>query len=737
MLLSGFSMHSHELMVTFTAAAALGLCLFVLAKYLRTSAIVLLLIGGVLFGPQGLGIVNPDALGDGLGTIVSLAVAIVLFEGGLTLELRGYRTASKEIFSILTVGVLVTFVGAAILLRLIFEFDWALCFLASSLVIVTGPTVIGPLLQRIRVTEKLHHILHWEGVLIDPIGVFIALLCFEFYISTDGGASLAVKDFVLRFAVGTGLGVVFGYSLSFLLKADWIHKGHINKFVLAMAMLNFTLADLVVAESGLLSVTIAGFVLGSRKPPQLRGIVHYNHELKDFLIGLLFVLLAANLDLASFVDYGWKLVLVVAGMMILVRPLNIFLSMRSSPLTLKEKTFLSWFAPRGIVAASMASVFALDLGRRGVPNAVFLETFTYSVIVGTVIVQGFTAGFLGKWLGVIRPPSTGWIIVGAHALGRRIGKFFTERGLHVVLIDQNAREVRAAERMGLIAISEDALQINPNSHDALYTCGNLLALTANPDRNRMLCRRWSELLEGDHLYRWEKAGYESTAYEHLLAGKKVWENFPLDRWMVDDGEDPPLRVLGRGDSEHPLASNVLFSARGASVNPEPTSTQKKEDEVWLVYDPPAGQQDYTLPLKPNNVVFTEQNDLKELYREMLVHLQKQNIPGINPEEMLEDIWKREEDYTSLLANGVALPHTWSPTLKRATLMVARPTTTVRSPFAEGPIEIVFMLLSPVGEAKEHLEHLSCIARLIGTDAQRRRILEATDPIELYQIVVSS
>ncbi len=728
-------MHTNEILTSFTVAGALGVCLFTVSNYLRVSAIVILLVGGVLAGPECLGLVNPKAFGDGLGTIVSLAVAIILFEGGLTLDLRGYRSVSKEIFRILTIGVIVTWIGTAILVRLIFGFDVAFCVLAASLVIVTGPTVIGPLLHRIRVESKLYHILHWEGVLIDPIGVFIAILSFEFYVSTDGAHQLIIQEFLSRFVVGVVLGFAFGFLLDFVLRRQWVDKGHTNIFVLAMAMLNFALADLLVGESGLLSVTIAGLVLGSRDNPQLRQVVSYKVELKDFLIGILFVLLAANLKLESFLEYGWKLFVMVLGIMLMVRPLNILFSLRKSSLSIKQKAFLSWIAPRGIVAASMASIFALELKQRGVENAVFLESFTYSVIAGTVVLQGFTAGAIGRWLGVVRPVPTGWVIVGAHSLARQIAKFLSGHGIGVVLIDTNAREVRDANRDGLVAINEDAMQVNPDAHTSLYACGNLLALTANADLNRMLCRRWSELLDGD-LFRWEKAGYEATDSQHLLAGKRIWDTLPLDRWMHSDSDPAPLDVVTPDDETRPIVENVLLSVCGATVRPVITTKLQPDDDQWLVYDPDQGQKKLDFPLDENNVVFSDQTKLSDLYMEMLQHLHQQ-VPRINPKEMFDEMWKYEEEYTSLLGHGIALPHVRTTAVDDAKLMVARPRECLLCPQTGRKIEIVFMLLSPDQQHSEHLNHLSSIARLIGTESQRQRIFDAREPKELFKIITRS
>ena len=467
-----------------------------------------------------------------------------------------------------------------------------------------------------------------------------------------------LKDFLLRFAVGTVLGVAFGYLLDIILRREWIDQGHVNIFVLAMAMLNFCLADLFIAESGLLSVTVAGLVLGIRRTPQLRDIVSYKVELKDFLIGLLFVLLAANLDLRWFLDYGWELVLMVAAIMFIVRPLNVFASMRGSSLSLKQKLFLSWIAPRGIVAASMASVFALDLKKSGVENAAFLETFTYSVILGTVIVQGFTAGAVGRWLGVVRPVPHGWIIVGAHSLGRQIAKFFLRHGVDVVLIDTNAREVRAAKRDGLVAISEDAMLLNPEAHESLFR----LRESAGADRQ---CRS------------------ESNALPTMvrIAGGLPFLPLGTDR-LRDGGKPAPaggqtnlgefaLRSLDaarqrtgtiahqatRRRSACPLRKRAGYASRkhtSSRVLPASCDLTTKNGSCTTRI----GQQTGGLPLVPENVIFSEQTNLFELYREMLHHLHRQ-LPGIDAEQLLVEMWKREADYTSLLGNGIALPHTWS------------------------------------------------------------------------------
>lgn len=724
--------HYLELMNNFVIASVLGVVLFILANRLKISAIVLLLIGGIIAGPQVLGIVDPNALGDGLNTIIALAVGLILFEGGLTLDMKGFREVAGEIRGILTWGVLITWLTTAMMLYLLFGFSVTTCLVAASLVIVTGPTVIGPLLSRIRVKHKLHHILHWEGVLIDPIGVFIALLCYEWIISTtDGGTSMALLNFFSRFLVGTVLGLVFGLGIHQILKKNWIPEESINIFVLASAMLNIMLADNIVKESGLLSVTIAGLVLGYKDTPQLDKIIAYKVELKDFLIGLLFVLLAAKLDLTRFTDYGWLLLAAVAIMMFVVRPLNIFLSIRqSSGLTFKDKLFLSYIAPRGIVAASMASLFALSLGEKGMENAAFLETFTYSVIAATVLFQGFTAKFVGGWLGVLEPKPRGWLIIGSHKLARSIGKFIQEQGENVVLLDTNPREVKWANREGLRAYAENAMTIDP-SRAEFYGVGNVLAITENEDLNRLLCQRWNKELDGARFFRWGRDESTNTAYSDLNVGQSVWNMFHLKSVLAhsDRGDDQKPRVVTI-DADQVNTHQVLMSMINGDLHPhipEGTSGEITVLTLQPVHDASS------LKIEQEHVLFSRDGDLRTLYNEMLGRLE-QKFPKLDTPTLLNELLKREEEFTSLIGHGISLPHTYTAAVDEPQVMVARIKPGIPCQHTGSDIELVFMLLSPEDQPVEHLNRISRIAKFVMKEQHRESLLHAIDEFELYDII---
>jgi len=396
---------------TVAASIAIGVMLIAVARRLGLPAIVLLLAGGMLLGPAVLGdhaIVRPDALGDGLRVVVALAIGLVLFEGGLTLDLGGYRTAPAMIKRLLTIGVLVSWGGSAAFCAILGGIEPRFAMLAGAMVVVTGPTVIGPLLERLDVDDRLRSIMHWESVLIDPIGVFIAVLCFEVVVSGLSGP-VAAGSLLLRITAGLGLGTAGGLALTWAMRRRLIPGDMLGIVSLATAMLVFGLAEIIRPEAGLLATTVAGLVLAITRPRQVGRIRAFKGEITDLLVGLLFMLLSASLELAQFAAFGWSGALAVLGVMLVARPAAVLLCSIGTGLSRNERIFLSWVAPRGIVAASLASLSAIAIedrfeGTEGAETAAFVETFVYAVIIATIVGQGLTAGLLARLLGLQREP---------------------------------------------------------------------------------------------------------------------------------------------------------------------------------------------------------------------------------------------------------------------------------------------------------------------------------------------
>jgi len=724
---------THAMLITMVAAISAGVLLITLSRRINISAIVLLLLGGIGLGPEGLDIVHADSLGDGLSVIVSLAIGLILFEGGLTLNLHGYRSAPAVIRRLLSVGMLTTWLVTAASVWLVFRFDPSFSLLAASLVVVTGPTVISPLLKRVKVRPRLHSILHWEGVLIDPIGVFVAILCYEWL--GDQGRDLALVRFVLRFIWGVGLGLAGGLAVDRIIRSRFVSDDMMNVFALASAVLIFGLGESLFSESGLLAVTVSGFVLGLKRPGELKKIRQFKAEITDLLIGTLFILLASRLELGQFSDFGAGGLLLVGMVLLLARPLNILISSWGLGLTWREKGFLTWVAPRGIVAASMASLFTLSIQQRSdMPNAAFLETFTYSIIVITVLIQGLTVGVVARILKVERPAPTGWLIVGANLFGRRIARFISKGvGRQVALIDTNPQAVADARAEGLTAILDDARDPELEEQDELQGIGNLLALTDNEDLNMLLCQRWSENFGKDHVFFWG-SGHEST---REFTGQTVWTRLPKPTHLSGELERGEAILLELSEPPHDaddLALPILFVRNGqVRLNPSlATGLDGGRLDAALLLRREA---DYLCAsLRPERILRLDASSREDLFVRLVDWL-AQSQPDLSGDEVVRDLLDRENVFCSSLGHGIAVPHAYTPALTSRICAVAQVPDGVDFGALDGePVRLVFLVLSPPEDPEGHIETIAEIARMVGHSQTRDRLLAAQRPADLMDTI---
>ena len=725
---------THDMLITVAVALSTGVLLVGLSRRLNLSALVLLLLGGIALGPEGIGVVKTDTLGAGLPVLVSLAVGLILFEGGLTLDPKGYRLAPALIRRLLTVGVLITWFTTAAAIWLIFGFGFSFALLSASFVVVTGPTVIGPLLKRVKVVPGLHHILHWEGVLIDPIGVFVALLCFEWIGEASGGRALA--NFGLRFLSGAGIGVAGGFAIYYLMRARVVPEDLMNAFALGCAVLIFGVTGALFSEAGLLSVTVAGFVVGMKQPAELRQIRQFKAEMTDLLIGLLFILLAARLRFEQFQDLGARGVLLI-GAVFAVRALNVLVSSWGLGLGWREKVFLGWVAPRGIVAASMASLFTLSLQQWGIPDAIFVETFTYSVIGATVLLNGFTAGPLARALGLQRPVPTGWLIVGAHPFGRRVARFISRAGqAHAVLVDTNPKAVAEAGAEGLVAFQEDARDVEIGERPELQGVGHLLALTDNEDLNALLCQRWAGVFGRTHVFRWS-SGRGKIEETHETPGRTVWSHLPKPSLLSGElsrGEAAVIPSQGLARGPVSLATPIVAVRGGAVVlDPALLSDGAEEGPCEALYL--RREADYLVrSVRPELMGRLDARNAEELFSG-LIGLVVRVAPEVPREETIRELLDRERLFPSALGHGVAVPHAYSRALSSRLCAIAQVPGGVDFGASDGEtVRLVFLLLSPPGDPERHLATLAEVARLAGDREMRARLMAASHPSELLAVV---
>ncbi len=595
----------------FALALAIGMVAQVIARHLRLPGIVLLLAAGLIVGPDGLDVVRPAALGDGLLMIVGMAVAVILFEGGLNLDVRRLRAEALIIRRLVTLGALLTALGATLAARWIMGWDWRLATLFGTLVIVTGPTVVTPLVRRLRVEQPVSTILEAEGVLIDPIGAIIAVVALEFLYADAAATTLARPMVVL--GSGALIGAATGALIALLLRLPrMIPEGLENILVLSLVIALFQIAEASLGESGLAAVVAAGLVVGNIRTRVGQTLLEFKEQLTTLLIGLLFVLLAADVRLAEVRNLGWPAVATVAALMLVVRPAQVFFCSLGTALRPRERAFLASLAPRGIVAAAVASLFAQTLAERGVPGGAELRALVFVVIAVTVTVHGVSGGVLARVFRVRRPSERGWVILGANPLSFELGKLLREEHSEIVYIDSNPTNVRAARDQGFAAQFGQGLVAEVLQRVDLDSRIGCAALTPNEEVNMLWAGKVRAETRIPRVYVALKAEARSLPMENaqdagaviLFGGGQdpaVWSDrldrrqAALERWRLglSPAEDPApgaawpepngallLLTLRRGSRVRPVDEETVFRA-GDEVDVMVFDPRRKEAETWL------------------------------------------------------------------------------------------------------------------------------------------------------------
>ena len=442
----------HEDIVTVVAAVLAG---GVLAQWLgwrlRVPAIVFLLAGGLVAGPLTGALAPDETFGDQLFPVVSLAVAVILFEGSLGLGWRGVRAAGATVWKLLTVGAVVTVLGTTIAARTLLHVDWDLAVLLASVLVVTGPTVIGPIVRSIGLHGKVASILEAEGTLIDPLGAILTVLVFEALFSTHASNGPIVLQVIETLAIGLAAGLLAAAVLVELLARYLIPDRLHNVATLALVIASFAAANTLRPESGLVAVTAMGVALASQRRVPVHHVLEFNETLRILFISALFVLLGARIEPETLRSLEWRNVAFLAALVLVVRPVGVLLSTIGSPLRTNERVFLAATAPRGIVAAAIASVFSLQLADIGVENSQVLVAATFTVIAGTVVVSGLGSRLLARRLRLVEDDRTTIVVLGANRVARSFAAALDQHGADVRLVDLDRQQIGAARMDGLYA----------------------------------------------------------------------------------------------------------------------------------------------------------------------------------------------------------------------------------------------------------------------------------------------
>lgn len=490
--------------------------------------------------------------GDGLYYFVSLAISIILFEGGLTLKRNEIKTVGPVITKLITLGSTITFFGAGITAHYVFGLTWEMSFLFAALIIVTGPTVITPILRNIPLKKDVSAVLKWEGILIDPIGALVAVLVFEF-ISVGGGSGFtktALLEFGKILLFGTTFGFTFAHALAFAINKNMIPHYLLNVVSLSTVLLVFVESEVFAHESGLLAVVVMGMVLGNNKLENIKELLYFKESISVLLISILFILLSANINMEDMLLlYNWKSAILFGIVILVIRPLAVFLSTMGSKLKTNEKLFISWVGPRGIVAAGIASLFGSKLLKDGVEGAEYITPLVFMIVLGTVLLNATTARLFAKLVGVFLKTSNGILIVGASNFARLIATYLKKNNRRVVLIDSNVDNINKAKTLGLEAIEGNVYSDELLEDVELNDVGYLLALTGGAAVNEYAIEKFSSIFGENGAFRIistdEMQNEDLKPKAHLFTHKddylnlsEVVRDFPLvNEVIVNSNED--------------------------------------------------------------------------------------------------------------------------------------------------------------------------------------------------------
>lgn len=559
----------------------LGFACQILAWRIKVPAILFLLLTGIILGPVT-GLFDPDALfGDFLFSFISLCVAVILFEGSLTLKRSELKGIGSTVRNMVTYGAFINAAITTIAVHYITSLSWSISALFGAIMVVTGPTVIMPILQSVRPNLMISRTLRWEGIIIDPLGALFAVLIFEWIVAQQTGSDwlhvLAV--FSQTIFIGTLFGILAGYCLGILLRHHLIPKYLQNFAALAFVTGAFSLSNTLMHESGLLAVTIMGIWLVNMRGVNTKDILSFKESLTLMFVSALFIILSARVDLNALYAIGWGAVGVFLVVQFVSRPVKVFVSTIGSKFTFKERVFLSWVGPRGIVAAAVSVVFAIKLEQLNMENAELLVPLAFSVIIGTVLLQGLTARPLAKLLGVESPENKGVLIIGANPVSIVVAEALNKIGLKTLLCDSHWEDISAARMKGLDTYYGNPVSDHAEMNLELNGFKTMLGLSRHSATNNTTALRFKEdfgvknvftLPSEEELNSHEKHVVSESYKGHTLFGANITytklnalvnkngfvKNTPLseaysfEQWLKDNNGVIPLFVLDKKERIH-------------------------------------------------------------------------------------------------------------------------------------------------------------------------------------------
>lgn len=581
---------SEHLLLGLATIIVLGIVAQWLAWRLHLPAILLLLIFGIMAGPVS-GILNPDELfGDLLFPLVSVSVAIIIFEGGLSLRIFELRRVGSVVRNLITVGIFITWSLTALAAYFVVGLQLAPAILLGAILVVSGPTVIIPLLRHVKPIGNIGSIVKWEGIVNDPIGAILAVLVFEVILAGGmrEGSSLAIWGVVKAVIAGGMIGLAGASVLVILLKRYLIPDFLQNPVALMLVIICYTASNAILTESGLLAVTIMGIALANQKFVSIRDITEFKESLRVLLISCLFIILASRLtfeQLSLFNAANW---IFVGILIVIIRPAAVFVSALRSDLKWRERLFLAWMAPRGIVAAAVISVFAIRMTEIGIPNSESLMPLTFQVIIGTVAIYGITAPFVARWLKVAKPDPQGVLFAGAQPWVQKIANTLKAEGFHVALVDSNWLNITTARSNGFSAYYANVLSENLLQDIQLDGIGRLLALIPNDEVNSLATLHFEDIFGRSEVYQLPLTAKSSVESRGVMP-KHLRGRFLFDKKATCDYLEVRFRagaVVKKNSITEEFDFAAFKSKCGEDALPIFIITESGDLKVWTaIYQP--------------------------------------------------------------------------------------------------------------------------------------------------------
>ncbi|WP_234028522.1 cation:proton antiporter [Lentibacillus sp. Marseille-P4043] len=553
-------------LMSIVVVIALGIFSQWLAWRIQWPSIVIMSVAGLIIGPVA-GLINPEqALGDIYSPLISLAVAVILFEGSSSLDVREIKDVSKSVLRIITIGVFITWVGGSLAAHYVAGLSLEIAFMIGGLFVVTGPTVIIPLLRQAKLNPRVAGVLKWEGIIVDPIGPLLALFSYEIFkvISSDALTGIDLFQFFLGAFVAMALGFIVGMIVSISVSKGWFPEYLKSAILLSFVLLSFAIAESLMHETGMLAVTIMGLTMaGSKKyVSSIGSIGHIVENISVILTSTVFILLAASLTRETLAQiFTWSIIFFVLIMLFIIRPLSIWISTIGTELRLAEKTLISWIAPRGIVALTVSGYFTSLLMDDGYAEASILTALTFALVFITVCAHGFTIGPVAKKLGLASDEPPGILLVGASSFAIALANHLKEMGTPVLISDTSSERLFRARELGIETYQGEILLEHAEFEVDLTPYNSILAMTGDAAYNALICQSY----------------VPEFGYNHTFA---LTVDSGTGKYLDHTGLPPSLKanlLFGKGETFKELNRKINTEYELKTVEINSKKTVKKED----------------------------------------------------------------------------------------------------------------------------------------------------------------